>query len=291
MIPEIQPEDQFVPLDTGVTLHVRRWSGTKRPFVLVHGLSSNCQTWEMVARCLAEADHAVVTVDQRGHGLSDKPESGYNFASITSDLATLIHELKLGVSPIVGGQSWGGNVVLELAARYPGLCHGLALVDGGFLDLQHRADATWDRISVQLRPADMDGTPIEVLRDNVHHHNPDWSQEGVEATLANFEVTEQGTIRRRLSIPYHMKILRALWEQRPRELYPKVKKPVLICPAEDGSNPEWAAVKGAQVDAAQFGLAVAEVHWFHQTHHDIHIHRPNELASLFLTTASTGIWR
>lgn len=283
------PSDRYVKLDTGVTLHVRIRPGDLLPFVLVHGLSSNCMTWEMVARSLAQAGHAVISVDQRGHGLSDKPESGYDFATVTDDLVALLDALEIA-QPILAGQSWGGNVALELAARHPALCRGYCFVDGGFLDLQRRPHATWEKIAEQLRPAEIDGMPATALQDRIRHGNPDWSDEGVAATMANFAIADDGTIRRQLPIRHHMTILRAMWDQRPPQLYPRVHEPVLICPAEDGSNPEWAALKGTLVDAAATALAHAEVRWFHQTHHDIHIHRPNELSAAMLTALRSGIW-
>ncbi|MDQ1426431.1 MAG: lipase, partial [Acidimicrobiaceae bacterium] len=105
---------EHVRVTDDVTLVVRRHDGDGRPFLLVHGLASNARLWDGVADHLAAADHAVVTVDQRGHGQSSKPDHGYDFATVVADLVALIDALDLD-RPIVAGQSWGGNVVLELA--------------------------------------------------------------------------------------------------------------------------------------------------------------------------------
>ncbi|GIK36384.1 MAG: hypothetical protein BroJett011_02170 [Chloroflexota bacterium] len=274
-------------IDIGLQLHVREWPGDKVSFVLLHGLSSNCRTWEMVAARLAAAGHHVVTVDQRGHGLSDKPATGFDFATVTADLARLLLALQLE-QPIVVGQSWGGNVVLEFGVRYPDLARGLGFVDGGFLDHQARPNPTWEAVSTELRPPDLDGMPRESLKRRLQEAHPDWSEEGLEATLANFETLPDGTIRRWLDIPYHMLILRAMWEQRPPELYPQVTKPVLICVADSGDA--WTEHKRKLVAAAEAGLPRREVHWFSATDHDIHIHRPDELAELFLQAVEGEIW-
>lgn len=278
-------QDHFV--DIGLRLHVREWPGDRTPFVLLHGLSSNCRTWEAVAARLAAAGHRVVTVDQRGHGLSDKPAEGYDFATITADLARLLAALSLE-QPIVVGQSWGGNVVLEFGARYPGLARGLGFVDGGFLDLQTRPNATWESTAAELRPPHLNGMPRQTLKQSIRANHPDWSEEGVEATLANFETLPDGTIHRQLDLTNHMAILRAMWDQRPQTLYPQVTAPVLICVAHSGDD--WSERKRALVAAAQTGLPRSEVHWFSATDHDIHVHRPDALAELFLQ-AQAGIWR
>ncbi|NJN94052.1 MAG: alpha/beta hydrolase [Anaerolineales bacterium] len=277
-------QNHFV--DIGLRLHVREWPGDQTPFVLLHGLSSNCRTWEAVAACLAAAGHRVVTVDQRGHGLSDKPSEGYDFATITADLSRLLAALSLE-QPIVVGQSWGGNVVLEFGARYPDLARGLGFVDGGFLDLQARPNATWESVAAELRPPDLNGTPREILKQSIRVSHADWTDEGIEATLANFETLPDGTIRRQLDLANHMAILQAMWDQRPQTLYPQVTAPVLICVAHSGDD--WSERKRKLVAAAQTGLPRSEAHWFPATDHDIHVHRPNALAELFLQ-AQHGIW-
>ena len=286
------PEDTMVELTTGIQVHTRQWPGERRAFVLLHGLSSNCTTWNGVAERLSAAGHAVVAVDQRGHGLSDKPDGGYDFATVTADLASLIGQLELA-DPILAGQSWGGNVVLEFGARYGGMAHGYAFVDGGFLDLQGRTgsdwDSSWAAVAERLRPPDIDGASKAQLEERIQAAHPTWPAWGIEATMRNFEWLPDGTIRRWLPVEKHMQILRALWEQRPPDLYPLVQGPVLICPADDG-NAEWVAGKRRQVSVAQMGLRHVDVHWFHDTQHDIHIDRPADLAAIMLESLKGGVW-
>jgi pimeloyl-ACP methyl ester carboxylesterase len=271
----------FVPIREDLRLSVLHWPGERKPFVLLHGLASNALTWGAVAQRLQAAGHDVYAVDQRGHGHSDKPDDGYDFATVTDDLTLLCDRLGLE-SPIVAGQSWGGNVVLEFGARHPDRAAGLVLVDGGFLDLQARPDVTWEKIADQLRPPPLAGTPRSVMQQRFASYHPDWSEEGIEATLGNYETMPDGTIRPWLTLDRHMRILRSLWDQRPPRLYVRVDTPVLIAAAEDADNPEWMAVKHRQVAAAASLLLHAEVHWFADTAHDIHVHRPEALADLML---------
>jgi len=167
---QMNAEDKFIAIQpkkppTELTLHVREWcvdaESAQPPFVLVHGLSSNAHTWDGVARRLAEAGHRVVAVDQRGHGLSDKPDGDYDFDTVTDDLALLIDALGLD-QPIVVGQSWGGNVMLALGARYPKLARGLGFIDGGTIDLQARPDGEWEQIKERLRPPKLAGTAYDL---------------------------------------------------------------------------------------------------------------------------------
>ncbi len=97
-----------------VSLSVREWPGNGQPFLLVHGLSSNARLWDEVAARLSAAGHPVTAVDLRSHGDSDAPPHGYDTATAAADLAAL------GIpGAIVAGQSWGGNVAVEFAAKHP----------------------------------------------------------------------------------------------------------------------------------------------------------------------------
>ena len=279
--------DRFV--DVGVRLHIREWippagmASGAAPFLLVHGLASNARTWDAVARILVLAGHPVVAVDQRGHGLSDKPDDGYDFATVAADLRRLIETLGWS-RPVLAGQSWGGNVALAFGAHYPGLAGQLIFVDGGFLALQQRAP--WEQVAAELRPPPLAGTPRAALAQRLRTAYPHWPDEGIEATLGNFETLPDGTVRPWLTLERHMRILRALYDQRPAELFPLVQEPVLICVADDGS--EWSPRKRAQVAAAQQGLRRATVAWFPGAAHDIHVDRPGELAQVFQAALATG---
>ena len=289
---EPAPIDRMVQIRTdpqSLALHVREWPGDGQAFVLVHGLASNARTWDQVAAFLAADGHRVITVDQRGHGLSDKPDDGYDFATVAEDLRLLLDALTVD-APILAGQSWGGNVALAFGALYPERAAGLAFVDGGFIDMQMRPNASWDQIAVDLRPPSLAGVPRVDIAARMRHFHPDWEEAGLEGALANFETLADGTIRPWLTLERHMTILRALWEQRPGDYYPQVEAPVVIAVAADGKNPEWMAVKAAQVAAAEAGLPVTSVHWFEETDHDIHIHRPAALAHLFRQELAHGVW-
>lgn len=274
----------------GLHLHVREWTGAGLPFVLLHGLASNCRTWEAVARYLNAAGHPVITVDQRGHGLSDKPETGYEFEEVTADLKALLHKLEFAQRPILAGQSWGGNVVLDFAVRYPDAACGIVLVDGGFIELSARPGATWEKISVELRPPNLLGTPRSVLAARFREWHPGWSDEGIENSLANFETLPDGTVRPWLTLDRHMQILRALWEHHPSQLYARVKVPVLICPADTGDT-QRSNRKRQAVKQAEECLSRCRVHWFEATAHDIHVHRPEALAQVMLQTLEDGFFR
>ena len=129
------PSDEWATID-GLNFPYRDWGGSGRPLVLLPGLASTCHIWDLVAPILAE-DHAVIALDLRGHGESDKPNHGYDFATVTQDVLGVIEQLG-GDAPVVVGHSWGGSVAPELAVRVPEALNGMAWVDGGMMDTPAR---------------------------------------------------------------------------------------------------------------------------------------------------------
>jgi pimeloyl-ACP methyl ester carboxylesterase len=254
------PEHQY--LDIGIQMHVCTWLAQEEqelrpPYLLVHGLASNARTWDQVARLLVNAGHSAAAIDQRGHGLSQKTDSGYDFATITNDIYRILTELGWE-QPVMVGQSWGGNVLLEFAARYPGLASKYVFVDGGFLQLRQRG--AWEAVAKELRPPKLAGTPRAKMLDLLRSMNPGWTETGIEGTMGNFEVLPDDTIRPWLTLERHMQILRAMYDQEPEAHFSLVEDPVLICAADNDS--EHSMRKREQVQAAADALRQVEVVWF-----------------------------
>jgi pimeloyl-ACP methyl ester carboxylesterase len=258
----------------GVELAIREWPGSGLPFVLVHGLASNALTWERVASTLASHGHHVVTLDQRGHGQSDKPDRPYDMDTVVTDLDRLLSALGLdGV--VLAGQSWGGNVVLEHAWLHPQRLRGVVCVDGGTIDLQ-ATWATWEECWGALAPPPLAGMPRVSAERMLRAAHPGWDNDAIAATFGNFEQLPDGTVRPWLTRDRHREVLRGLWEHRPGTRYPDLRVPVLLVPADDG-DPDWTARKKAQVAVAETAIPRVRVQWFHSAH-DVHVQQPVELA-------------
>jgi len=95
--------------------------------VFVHGWTCN-HTYFGPQADHFKAAHRVVSVDLRGHGMSDQPDDGYTMAGLADDVAWVCAELALE-RPVVVGHSMGAVIALELAARHPDLPATVVLVD------------------------------------------------------------------------------------------------------------------------------------------------------------------
>src|SRR3972149_4540541 len=99
-------EHKPVRVFTG-SLAAREGEGDAPGVLLLHGLASSSHIWDLVAPRLAPALR-VVAYDQRGHGRSGKPSSGYGFERVTADALAVIRAAALR-RPLAVGHSWGAN--------------------------------------------------------------------------------------------------------------------------------------------------------------------------------------
>ena len=98
-----------------------RDDGAGRAVVFVHGWTLDLDIWDPQLALAAEL--RVVRYDRRGFGLSSGIPS---LDSDIDDLRAVLNALGV-VSPLLVGMSQGARVVLEFAARYPGVASGLML--------------------------------------------------------------------------------------------------------------------------------------------------------------------
>ena len=272
----------------GVRLHYRDYGGPTgaeaSPLLLLHGLASASNIWDLTAPALAR-ERRVVALDQRGHGLSEKPDAGYDFATMVADAHTAAAELGLGERFAVAGHSWGANVALELAAAHPEQVTALLLVDGGFGMLRQRPGATWENISQELAPPEFAGTPRETFLGWIRGSIPGAGPAVDEIELHIVELRADDTVGPRLSRTHHMAILRAMWDEDPALIFAAVRAPTLYILAQPADASEasdgFYAAKRQGVTQAQrllHGAERVEVEWMPDTVHDIPLQRPDALA-------------
>ena len=91
--------DVTLPGD-GVKLGATRWPGHGTPIVLLHGLASQRRFWNLVVPHLV--GQPLLALDQRGHGDSDRPPTGYEPERCAADVATAMDALGWSRAVLVG---------------------------------------------------------------------------------------------------------------------------------------------------------------------------------------------
>ena len=100
-------------------------SGNGETVLLIPGLGGNTKQMAAISAAFAEA-HQVVTVDPRGAGQSDKPDSPYTAKILVEDMIAVLDTSKTERAAVIG-ISMGGMIGQELAIRHPERVRALML--------------------------------------------------------------------------------------------------------------------------------------------------------------------
>jgi pimeloyl-ACP methyl ester carboxylesterase len=101
--------------------------GDGPPLLLVHGWPETWYAWRLLMPALARG-FQVIAVDQRGIGLTDKPQDGYDTGSLAGDLVALMDALGHKRFAVVGHDT-GFAISYALAADHPDRVARVALAE------------------------------------------------------------------------------------------------------------------------------------------------------------------
>jgi pimeloyl-ACP methyl ester carboxylesterase len=123
----------------GVRLHVqqltpRQPTQPEYPVVFIHGLGMDnlSSFYYTLANPVAHAGAEVILYDLRGHGLSERPRTGYQVDDSVADLAALLNALGIKGPVHLVGNSYGGTVALGFAVGYPERVASMVLIEAHF---------------------------------------------------------------------------------------------------------------------------------------------------------------
>lgn len=190
------------------------------PIVLVHGLFGSLDNLGILARDLI-ADHDIIQVDMRNHGLSPRSEE-MNYPAMAQDLLDTLDEHNIETATLIG-HSMGGKAVMALTALAPERIDRLVAIDIAPVDYHVRRH---DEIFAAINAVTNAGVATRqqaatVMREFLH-------EEGVIQFLLKSFVDGAW----RFNVP-------VLWEQYPHivgwETIPAWDKPALFIPG--GNSP------------------------------------------------------
>ena len=255
----------------GCSLHYEEY-GHGTPLILIHGLGSSSQDWELQIPVLAR-HYRLIVVDVRGHGRSDKPRERYSIRGFTFDLLALIEHLDLPPAHVVG-LSMGGMIAFQLAVDEPSRVKSLCIVNSAPQVKLRSADDYWQWFKrwslARLLGMDTIGRALgsklfpkpeqAALRQKMAER---WAKNDKRAYLASFDAIVGWGVQERLS---------------------RVTCPTLVISAERDYTP--VALKEAYVRLLSDAHLVVIADSRHATPLD-QPHRFNQTLLEFLTTVDT----
>lgn len=90
----------------------------QRTIVFIHGFGGQAEQWHYQLQKFS-LENRVIALDLRGHGLSDKPATGYDMDQLITDLVTALTLLKVKGQIVLVGHSFGGAIATDYAIKHP----------------------------------------------------------------------------------------------------------------------------------------------------------------------------
>lgn len=144
--------------------------GSGELLILLHGLFEFWYSWRHQLPYLSRR-FKVVVPDLRGYNDSDKPRSGYDLDTLSSDIYALIQTLGYKKAHIVG-HDWGGAVAWNLARLFPTTVDKLAVLSAPQrwqVALTHELSNRWEHLqrNWHLLALQTPGLPQWLIKDNL----------------------------------------------------------------------------------------------------------------------------
>ena len=257
------------------------WGGDGPMLLALHGLASSGHWYDLVAPLLRDR-FRIIAPDQRGHGQTTNAPTGYDWQSLSDDLAALLDLLE-APEVFVIGHSWGGHVSSNFAARYPQRVKRQVMIDGGFLDGRLFPEPTWEGFSTRLSPRNVSGDREEFLDRLRTQMAAFWNSDIERIVQTMVYEDENGLIQDILRPENQAQVIRAMWDDPCSKTLLLVECPTLMVPAgpmPDRTNSEYSQMRQRMVAAAAAALPNGRVRWIMETVHDIGYDKPEELAGV-----------
>ncbi|MEP6943176.1 MAG: alpha/beta hydrolase [Betaproteobacteria bacterium] len=108
-------------------LYFKDW-GSGRPVILLHGWPLSADSWDDQAMAIADAGYRAIAYDRRGFGRSGHAWTGFDYDTLTDDLAGVVEYAGSGEATLVGFSMGGGEV-----ARYMSRHGGKSVVSAALI--------------------------------------------------------------------------------------------------------------------------------------------------------------
>jgi pimeloyl-ACP methyl ester carboxylesterase len=258
-----------------IELQIREYEQEGDAIIFLHFSGVNLMMWQRVIPYFQD-HYRLILIDLRGHGKSDKPETGYHIDEMARDVIGVMQHLKLELAHIVGS-SLGAEVGLNIAANYPEkvislVCEGTPYSEYGPYGIWEGSKTEFEEhVARQLEK--IRNTPetifpsVDALVDDRREilENYGWWNEYVEVVVryGAYEVDERKYTRGfgKQAMENYMK---HYYQYRFEDYYRKVRCPLMmLLGEEDIENEREKAVMEGLRELAEQGQIVEVSGWVH----------------------------
>jgi len=145
----------------GMRLHYLDWGGLGGTLLLLTGMGDTAHIYDDLAPKFTDR-FRVIVLTRRGQGLSDKPETGYDTATLVEDIRLFLDGMKIQRASLVG-HSLAGDELTMFAAKYPQRVQKLVYLDAA---IDHSGIAAFQEDFTAIFPPfpEHDNTSLDAAR-------------------------------------------------------------------------------------------------------------------------------
>ena len=243
----------------GVRIRIHHLGGSGPPLLAVHATGFHGRVWEPFVPPL-RVHFSVIALDQRGHGDSDKPESGYEWTKFGEDVLAVIDHLGLE-TPVGIGHSAGATALVFAESRRPGTFSRLVLMDPTLLPPEFRsvAPASFNPMSEQARRRRAIWSSRDEMIDRLRDGSPlaEWRDDFLRSYVTyGTDTLPDGTVRLKCPPEVEAQVYAEASSHDGWERLAELRCPTLLLTGE--SSHMWAGGR-SQLAAGQIRNGRAEV--------------------------------
>lgn len=213
----------------GVRLQYLDWGGSGGTLLLLPGMGGSAHIYDDFAPKFTDRFH-VLGLAPRGQGQSEKPETGYDTATLVEDLCQFLDAMKIQRVSLVG-HSLAGAELTMFAAKYPQRVEKLVYLDAAYDYSTNSTMPSQDKLFSLLPPfPEHDNKAFDALRAWMKKVQDVWTP-AVEADLReSYVLHDDGRLEDKTPERVYEALLKG---SQPNPAYSQVKAPALSFYAED----------------------------------------------------------
>jgi 2-(acetamidomethylene)succinate hydrolase len=221
----------------------------------MHGITANAHVFEPL---MARLEHRfrLLSVDQRGHGRSHKPVSGYGGADYARDVEELIPDKALLI-----GHSLGARNALVAAALFPQKLLGIVAIDF----TPYIEEEVFDALDARVGGGDRAFSSLDEVKAYLHNRYPKLPADAVERR-ARYGYAHKGSEWYALAVPAAMKETSARLRDDLQAVLAKISIPALLVRGKQSklvSLEAWRKTKALRPDLPAVEIDDAD-HYVHE---------------------------
>ena len=228
--------------------NIYQWGNSQNPtLIFLHGLGSTGLAFGELAKHLPE--YHIVSFDLPGHGYAKalEEENAYFPSNLIVGIEKIINQQLGSKSHYLIGHSFGADLALHYAAKYPEQIKGIILLDGGYLSPKDLGMTLENELQdIEKFCNEVRFPTWDVFFESEKEELSRWSEELEEASKA--QVKEQdGEIRLTISTFTGQSIIKGLYAEPVTDIVEQVHCPTFLIHATKPSELEPTRKKSIQI--------------------------------------------